>query len=147
MDTFFQRVQILSAAEFSHSPRTDDAQEDHGHRHRRPPYHAGYLPGSPVPLWVIHSAHTAIALGTRCGGWRIVHTVGSCITRRKPRGGFCSETAPSDPCSASKRCGGGAANIAWAWVLTIPAAVAWLAYMTVGLPGWITGDASSAGKS
>ena len=45
------------------------------------------------PLWVVLSAHGAIALGTLSGGWRIVHTMGSKITKLKPVGGFCAETA------------------------------------------------------
>src|SRR5437879_9371149 len=43
--------------------------------------------------WIILAAHTAIALGTYFGGWRIVHTMGSKITKLKPLGGFCAETA------------------------------------------------------
>lgn len=46
-----------------------------------------------VPLWVVLSAHAAIGLGTLSGGWRIVHTIGSRITKLKPVGGFAAETA------------------------------------------------------
>ena len=45
-----------------------------------------------VPIWVILSAHAAIALGTFFGGWRIVHTMGKRLTKLKPRTGFCAET-------------------------------------------------------
>src|SRR5207249_339823 len=46
-----------------------------------------------VPLWVVLSAHTAIALGTLTGGWRIVKTMGTKLTRIQPVGGVCAETA------------------------------------------------------
>ena len=56
--------------------------------------HRFYLPNADtIPLWVILSAHTAIALGTLFGGWRIVHTMGSRITKLKPIGGFAAEAA------------------------------------------------------
>src|SRR4029078_9935066 len=55
---------------------------------------AGELPkNADVPLWVVLSAHTAIALGTLTGGWRIVKTMGSKLTRLKPVGGVCAESA------------------------------------------------------
>ena len=105
-----------------------------------------------MPLWVVLSAHTAIGLGTLTGGWRIVKTMGSKITRLQPVGGVAAESAaaatlfftslrrasrcrpptPSPaPSSASVRAAGcrpcaGAwpARVVWAWVLTIPGA--WL---------------------
>jgi inorganic phosphate transporter, PiT family len=54
--------------------------------HLRPPEH-------PIAWWIILSCCAAIALGTMFGGWRIVKTMGSSITRLKPVGGFCAETA------------------------------------------------------
>jgi PiT family inorganic phosphate transporter len=102
-----------------------------------------------IPLWVVLSAHGAIALGTLSGGWRIVHTMGSKITKLKPVGGFCAETAGAltlfgatlagIPVStthtitgaivgvgATRRLSavkwGVARRIVWAWVLTIPMA-------------------------
>ena len=51
----------------------------------------GKLPG--IPLWVVLSCHAAIALGTMSGGWRIVHTMGSRLTKLRPVGGFAAETA------------------------------------------------------
>src|SRR5207302_10036270 len=54
----------------------------------------GALPA--IPLWVVLSAHAAIALGTFSGGWRIVHTMGSKITKLKPVGGFCAETGAAN---------------------------------------------------
>jgi len=45
-----------------------------------------------IPMWVVLSCQTAMALGTLFGGWRIVHTMGSKITRLSPTQGFCAET-------------------------------------------------------
>ena len=55
----------------------------------------GYIATFDVPAWVIFAAHGAIALGSQMGGWRVVHTMGTCITRLTPREGFCAETAGS----------------------------------------------------
>jgi PiT family inorganic phosphate transporter len=56
-------------------------------------YSQGYMPtGFHVPLWVVLSCQAAMALGTLLGGWRIVHTMGSKITRLSPMRGFCAET-------------------------------------------------------
>ena len=54
---------------------------------------AGYIKTFYIPYWVILMAHAAIALGTLTGGWRIVHTMGSKITKLQPIGGFAAETA------------------------------------------------------
>jgi PiT family inorganic phosphate transporter len=101
------------------------------------------------PLWVILSAHSAIALGTLTGGWRIVKTMGSKIAKLQPVGGFCAETAGAITLAIATHFGipvstthtitgaivgvgstkrlsavkwGVAGRIVWAWVLTIPAA-------------------------
>jgi len=156
MDVYFRRLQLLSAAAFSYSHGTNDAQKTMG-------IITGvlvatkYLPSFHVPIWVILSAHAAIALGTLSGGWRIVHTMGSRITRLKPRGGFCAESAAATSILIATSVGVGvstthvitgaitgvgsiqrikavrwgvAADIIWAWALTIPCAavVAWLMY-------------------
>jgi PiT family inorganic phosphate transporter len=56
-------------------------------------YSQGYLGGSfYVPFWVVLSCQSAMALGTLFGGWRIVHTMGSKITKLNPMQGFCAET-------------------------------------------------------
>jgi inorganic phosphate transporter, PiT family len=110
-----------------------------------------------IPLWVELGAYTAIALGTLFGGWRIVHTMGSRITKLRPVGGFCAETAGAFTIFFATRLGipvstthtitgaivgvgatnrlsavrwGVAGRIVWAWILTIPAAwiVAVVAY-------------------
>jgi PiT family inorganic phosphate transporter len=102
-----------------------------------------------VPIWVIFAAHAAIALGTLSGGWRIIRTMGTRLTRLKPRSGFCAETAAAIsilfstelkmPVSTTHTVAGAiagvgsiqrakavrwgvATNILWAWILTIPAA-------------------------
>jgi PiT family inorganic phosphate transporter len=155
VDGLFRRLQLLSAAAFSLGHGGNDAQKTMG-------IIAALLVGSgylqleangdlPVPLWVVLSAHAAIALGTLSGGWRIVKTLGQRITALKPVGGFSAETAAA--CSlylatalgipvstthtitgaivgvgATRRLSavrwGVAGRIVWAWVLTIPAAAA-----------------------
>ena len=91
MDVYFRRLQLLSAAAFSYSHGTNDAQKTMG-LITGDLVTSGHLASFQVPLWVILSAHAAIAMGTLFGGRRIVHTVGMRITRLKPRGGFCAET-------------------------------------------------------
>ena len=163
MDVYFRKLQLLSAAAFSYSHGTNDAQKTMG-------IITGvlvatkYLPTFEVPIWVILSAHAAIGLGTLSGGWRIVHTMGSRITKLKPRGGFCAETAAATSILVATSMGVGvstthvitgaiagvgsiqrlravrwgvAANIAWAWILTIPCAgiVSWTVYQGIRLFG------------
>ena len=109
---------------------------------------AGIIDHFYIPFWVVLMAHTAIGLGTLAGGWRIVKTMGMKITRLKPVGGFCAETAAAIsllgaasggiPVSTTHTIAGAimgvgsvqrltavhwgvAAKIIWAWVLTIPA--------------------------
>jgi PiT family inorganic phosphate transporter len=117
----------------------------------------GYLSEFTIPLWVVLAAHAAIALGTLSGGWRIIHTMGSKITRLQPVGGFAAETAGAISLFAATSMGvpvstthtitgaiigvrwGIAGQIVWAWVLTIPASAAIAAAMFytfafVGLP-------------
>jgi inorganic phosphate transporter, PiT family len=120
----------------------------------------GYLPTFDVPLWVILISHAAIALGTMFGGWRIVKTMGTKITKLQPMGGFCAETSGAItlfvvthlaiPVStthtitgaiigvgATRRISavkwGVAGRIVWAWVLTIPlsAAVSALSFFAI----------------
>jgi PiT family inorganic phosphate transporter len=101
-----------------------------------------------IPYWVEIGAYTAIALGTLFGGWRIVHTMGSRITKLRPVGGFCAETAGALSILLATRFGipvstthtitgaivgvgattrlsavrwGIAGRIVWAWILTLPA--------------------------
>ncbi len=163
MDRHFRRYQLVSAAAFSYSHGTNDAQKTMGII-TGVLVTTGYLPDFHVPIWVILAAHAAIGLGTLSGGWRIVHTMGSRITKLKPRGGFCAETAAASSILLSTVAGVGvstthvitgaiagvgsiqrlkavrwgvATNIVWAWVLTIPAAgvVAYVTYSLIRLWG------------
>lgn len=88
----FRRLQLLSAAIFSYSHGANDAMKTAGII-TGVLYTAGYLSSFDVPISVIFLAHAAIALGTLSGGWRIIHTMGSRLTKLKPPGGFSAETA------------------------------------------------------
>jgi PiT family inorganic phosphate transporter len=159
-DTVFRRLQLVSAAAYSLGHGANDAQKTMGIVAVLL-FSAGYLHGEfYVPLWVVLAAQTAMALGTLMGGWRIVHTMGSKITRLSPHQGFAAETAGSImlfsatslgiPVStthtitgcimgvgAARRASavrwGVAGNILVAWLLTLPAAalVAALSYVAV----------------
>jgi PiT family inorganic phosphate transporter len=164
MDVYFRRLQLLSAAVLSFAHGTNDAQKTMGIITGLL-FTARYIPAFRVPVWVILSAGAAIGLGTMSGGWRIVHTMGGRITRLKPRSGFCAETAGAISILTATALGVGvstthvitgaiagvgsiqrvkavrwgvAANILWAWFLTIPAAatVAWTAYWALHAGGW-----------
>ncbi len=146
MDFWFRRLQLISAALFSYSHGANDAQKTMGIM-TSVLVTAGYLSEFKVQPWVIISAHLAIALGTMTGGWRIVHTMGSKLTRLKPRSGFCAETAGAMailfptylgvPVSTTHVITGAiagvgsiqrpksvrwklATQIVWAWLLTLP---------------------------
>jgi PiT family inorganic phosphate transporter len=155
----FRRGQLFSAAAFSLGHGGNDAQKTMGII-LAVLITAGHLPpDADVPLWVVLSAHVAIALGTLSGGWRIVKTMGSKITKLNPAGGVAAESAAAAtlfftssagiPVStthtitgaivgvgASRRLSavrwGIAGRVVWAWVLTIPGA--WLiATVTYGV--------------
>jgi len=158
VDGWFRKLQLLSAALFSLNHGANDAQKTMG-------IIAGVLFTVPayrymvtdeagtlmIPFWVVLSAHAAIGLGTLSGGWRIIHTMGSRITKLQPVHGFAAETGAAAavflatvfgiPVStthaitgaivgvgATRRLSavrwGVAGRIVWAWVLTIPAAAA-----------------------
>ncbi|MEO8500306.1 MAG: inorganic phosphate transporter [Vicinamibacteria bacterium] len=150
LDTLFRRLQLVSAAFFSLSHGGNDAQKTMGIIASLL-VASGHLKEFRVPFWVALMAHAAIGLGTMFGGWRIVKTMGSKITKLQPFGGFCAETAGAIsiglatfggiPVStthtiagaimgvgATKRLSavkwGVAGRIVWAWVLTIPASAA-----------------------
>src|ERR1700682_3654809 len=91
VDKWFRRLQLCSAAAFSLSHGANDAQKTMGII-TGVLVTAGYLKTFHVPWWVILSAHAAIGLGTLAGGWRIIHTMGSKITKLQPVGGFAAET-------------------------------------------------------
>lgn len=166
VDKVFRVGQLFSAAAFSLGHGGNDAQKTMGVIMMAlvvgfPQYFvaaAGKFPE--VPWWVALSAHVAIGLGTLSGGWKIVKTMGSKISKLQPVGGFCAETAGAItlfgatmggiPVStthtitgaivgvgATKRFSavkwGVAGRIVWAWVLTIPAAafMAMVSYLII----------------
>ncbi len=159
VDKLFRRLQLVSAAFYSLGHGTNDAQKTMGIIAGLL-FATGYLgPEFFVPVWVILIAHAAIGLGTLAGGWRIVKTMGMGITKLKPVGGFCAESAGSImligtavagiPVSTTHTITGAivgvgattrlsavrwgiAGRIVWAWILTIPAA-ALVAAATWGL--------------
>jgi len=158
VDHIFRRGQLISAAAYSLGHGTNDAQKTMG-------IIAGALFIVPeyrslvsdevgkllIPFWIVLMAHAAISLGTLSGGWRIVHTMGSRITRLQPIGGFAAEAAGAVtlfgashfgiPVSTTHTITGAiigvgslrrlrsvrwnvAGRIVWAWILTIPASAA-----------------------
>ena len=147
VDKWFRRLQLLSAALYSLGHGANDAQKTMG-------IIAGvlltakYIPEFYIPFWVVLAAHGAIGLGTLSGGWRIVHTMGSKITKLQPFGGFAAESAGAITLFTATYLGvpvstthtitgaivgvgsvkrvsavrwGVARQIVWAWLLTIPA--------------------------
>jgi PiT family inorganic phosphate transporter len=155
-DRFFRRGQLVSAGLYSLGHGTNDAQKTMGiiagvlftvpaYRH----FVSNAAGELTIPFWIVLMAHAAISLGTLSGGWRIVHTVGSKITKLQPLGGFAAETAGAVtlflstslgiPVSTTHTITGAivgvgavrnkravrwtvAGQIVWAWLLTIPAA-------------------------
>src|SRR5947208_710125 len=93
VDKIFRRGQLLSAAAYSLGHGTNDAQKTMGIIAVLL-FTSGHLGREfYVPFWVVLSAHAAMGLGTMAGGWRIVKTMGMRITKLRPVGGFCAETA------------------------------------------------------
>ena len=91
-DMVFRRLQLVSAAAYSLGHGGNDAQKTMGIIAVLL-YSRGMLGTEfDVPFWVVITCHAVIALGTLCGGWRIVHTMGSRITRLTPQQGFCAES-------------------------------------------------------
>ena len=150
VDRVFRKLQLVSAALYSLGHGGNDAQKTMGII-AGVLVTAGYLKTFSIPIWVILAAHAAIALGTLSGGWRIIHTMGSKITRLQPVGGFAAETAGAMtlfmatafgvPVSTTHTITGAivgvgatrrlsavrwgiAGKIVWAWVLTIPMSAA-----------------------
>ncbi|HLC22089.1 MAG TPA: inorganic phosphate transporter [Candidatus Methylomirabilis sp.] len=160
VDRWFRRLQLVSAALYSLGHGTNDAQKTMGIIAGLL-FSAGYLGREfYVPTWVILSAHAVIGLGTMAGGWRIVKTMGMRITKLKPVGGFCAETAGAATLIGTAIAGipvstthtitgaisgvgattrlsavrwGVARQIVWAWILTIPisAAIAAAAFLLI----------------
>ncbi|HVO12228.1 MAG TPA: inorganic phosphate transporter [Vicinamibacteria bacterium] len=161
LDRLFRRLQLLSAGLYSLGHGGNDAQKTMG-------IITGLLVASgrlerfEVPLWVILISHAAIALGTMFGGWRIVKTMGTRITKLQPFGGFCAETSGAltllgatlsgIPVSTTHTITGAivgvgstrrlsavkwgvAGRIVWAWVLTLPLAAAIAAAVHLAIRG------------
>jgi inorganic phosphate transporter, PiT family len=154
IDAWFRKLQLLSAAAYSLGHGGNDAQKTMGIV-ASALYGAHFLTSSELHgnwgkfHWpIILAANFSIALGTYFGGWRIVHTMGSRITKLKPVGGFCAEAAGAITLFSTALAGipvstthtitgaivgvgattrlsavrwGVAARIVWAWILTIPA--------------------------
>jgi PiT family inorganic phosphate transporter len=150
VDRWFRRLQLVSAAFFSLNHGANDAQKTMGII-AGVLFAAGYIQTFDIPFWVVLAAHTAIGLGTLAGGWRIIHTMGSKITKLQPVGGFAAETGAALSILIATQTGvpvstthaitgsivgvgatrrlsavrwGVAGQIVWAWLLTIPAAFA-----------------------
>ena len=164
VDRWFRRGQLVSAAAYSLSHGANDAQKTMGiiasllvanralFADSSSMLHWMHLPDlQKLPWWIILSAHAAIGLGTLTGGWRIVRTMGSRITKLKPYSGFCAETGAAATIALASLTGGPvstthtitgaivgvgatqrfsavrwgvAGRIVYAWILTIPMAAA-----------------------
>ena len=92
VDRLFRALQFVSASLYSLGHGGNDAQKTMGVIAVLLYVHEGGHGAFHVPLWVVLSCQAAMALGTLSGGWRIVHTMGSRITRLSPMQGFCAET-------------------------------------------------------
>lgn len=93
IDKHFRRLQLLSASAFSLGHGGNDAQKSMGIIWVALIAANQTTKNDPIALWIVLSCQAAIALGTLCGGWRIVKTMGQKITKLKPFEGFCAETA------------------------------------------------------
>ena len=150
VDRWFRRLQLTSAAAYSLMHGANDAQKTMGIiTGALVTYYAsqGVAMAFEVPLWVEILSYTAIGLGTLSGGWRIIKTMGSKITRLRPEGGFAAETGAAVAIYIATALGVGATRrlsavrwgiagqIVWAWVLTIPAAatIGAISYYVVSL--------------
>jgi PiT family inorganic phosphate transporter len=149
VDKYFRFMQLLSSSAFSFSHGTNDAQKTMGIIMAALVTGRLIDPRADIPYWVGLAAFTAIGLGTMSGGWRIVKTMGSKITKLKPVGGFCAETGGAGAVLLATHFGipvstthtitgaivgvgstrrlsavrwGVAGRIVWAWIVTIPAA-------------------------
>jgi PiT family inorganic phosphate transporter len=156
----FKKMQLFSAAVYSLGHGMNDAQKTMGIIAMV--LFSGGLLGDTfyIPIWVVISCYTVIALGTMAGGWRIVKTMGTKITKLQPMGGFCAEGAAAVAIIGASLAGipvstthtitgaivgvgatkrwtavrwGVAGTIIWAWVLTIPMSALMAAIIYIGL--------------
>jgi PiT family inorganic phosphate transporter len=148
INKLFRRLQLISACLYSLGHGGNDAQKTMGIIASLV-FAAGWVKDFHISLWIVLSAHAAIALGTFTGGWRIVKTMGQKITKLRPIDGFCAETASAmsiflathlgvpvstthvitgaiSGVGATKRLSavrwGITLRIVWAWIFTIPGA-------------------------
>jgi PiT family inorganic phosphate transporter len=156
VDKWFRKLQLVSAALFSLNHGANDAQKTMGIiagvLFTVPAYRAAVVDGDGkmfIPFWIVLAAHAAIGLGTLSGGWRIIHTMGSRITKLQPVHGFAAETGAAAAVFVATMLGipvstthaitgaivgvgttrrlsavrwGVAGQIMWAWIFTIPGA-------------------------
>ncbi|GAB1365045.1 inorganic phosphate transporter [Rhodobacter sp.] len=147
-ESLFRKLQLVSSALYSIGHGSNDAQKTAGIIAVLL-FANGYYEEFTVPSWVVFSCFTVMGIGTLLGGWRIVHTMGSKITRLTPMQGACAETAGAITLFSATAMGipvstthtitasivgvgsarrvhavrwGVAGRIVWAWVITIPAA-------------------------
>jgi PiT family inorganic phosphate transporter len=159
VDHIFRKLQLVSAALYSLGHGGNDAQKTMGIIALLL-LTAGRIDHFYIPQWVVIVCGIAIGLGTLAGGWRIVHTLGGRVTKLRPVGGFCAETAGALSLFGATHLGvpvstthtitgaivgvgashrlsavrwGVAGRIVWAWVLTIPAAAG-----VAALTFWLT---------
>ena len=116
VDHWFRKLQLVSAALFSLNHGANDAQKTMGIiagvLFTVPAYRAAVVDADGkmfIPFWIVLAAHAAIGLGTLSGGWRIIHTMGSRITKLQPVHGFAAETGAAggrvhSPRSSAFRC-------------------------------------------
>ncbi|MDQ8164362.1 MAG: inorganic phosphate transporter [Gemmatimonadota bacterium] len=178
VERVFRRGQLISSAAMSLAHGSNDAQKTMGiivgllysvrdHFENATGFERHFYVGDTahIPIWVALGAYFCISLGTLFGGWRIVHTMGSRITRLKPVSGFAAETAGAIVILTASKLGipvstthtitgsivgvgathrlsavrwGLAGRIVWAWVVTIPAA-GLLAALTYAIVSRIAG--------
>jgi PiT family inorganic phosphate transporter len=160
MNDRFRRLQVVSAAFMAFSHGSNDAQKTMGIMTLALIASGVLPPDSPIPLWVIVLAATAISFGTAAGGWRIIKTMGQKVVKLDPVRGFAAETTAASIILTASHFGmpvstthvissaiigvgssdrlsavrwGVAGNIVIAWVLTIPASglAAAVAYLLI----------------
>jgi len=161
VDRWFRRLQLMSAAAYSLMHGANDAQKTMGII-TGALLTGGYISTFEVPVPVEIASYTAIGLGTLSGGWRIIKTMGTKITKLKPVGGFAAETGAAVAIYTATHLGVGistthtitgaivgvgatkrlsavrwgvAGQIVWAWILTIPASatIGALSYLLIRL--------------
>ena len=150
-DRWFRRLQLISSAALSYAHGGNDAQKVMGILYVSLFTAHIIKAGAAMPNWIPLSCYSAIALGTMSGGWKIVKTMGSRITKITPLEGFCAETASAITLLFTQKFGipvstthtttgsiigvgltkrlsavrwGLTINIIWAWIITIPVSAA-----------------------